>query len=101
MLGFIPDGCSHRAWTDNNDIDPIEHQFAAETFRESFQPVLGCRIRSQEWTSIPAADRADVYDATGVPAQRTIRAEERDECLRDDQQADEIYLKLFPKFIRR
>src|SRR6266540_4883347 len=57
MFRFIPDWSCYGAGANDDYVDSIEHQLAAQTLGESFQSMLGCSIRTREWTAVLASNR--------------------------------------------
>src|SRR5580704_3816864 len=65
-LGFVPDGSHHRSRRYDDHINAVNHQFASECLRHSFQPMLRGYVCSEKRKADLAAGRADVDDSSRV-----------------------------------
>src|SRR4029077_15720080 len=74
-LGFVPDGSQNRSRRYDNHVNAVNHQFASECLRHSFQPMLRGDVCSEKRN----AEGTDVY---------------RDSCI-IDQARQRIGTKLF------
>src|SRR5207244_3057012 len=75
--------------------EPKEQQLASQTVRERFQAELGRRVGPHERQGGVSRDRAHVDDATAR------HLEERQEGLRDSNDADQVHLEDPPQLVER
>lgn len=93
-LSFVQDGCVGVAGFNEDDVDSIEQEFAAERFGHAFQAVFGGGVGSQERRTQPATYGADVDDAAGTSSANAVCSKEASERLGDEHGCDEVDFKL-------
>ena len=106
-IGLVPDGRRHGAGRHDDDVDAEDHQFAAQSLRESFQPEFRGVVRPDERRSVFAADGRDHDDAPRLRATRfagrarlaTVCHQQRREGLGHDQLAGDIGFDLAAELV--
>ena len=90
LLGLVKDGRDDGAGADDDDVDAIKEELAAEAFGHAFEGELGGDVGAEEGCAEPAADGADLDDAPGMARARAVCAEQRAEGLGDEEGAEEV-----------
>ena len=99
-VSLVPDRRGDRAGGDDDHVDAVNHQFAAQRFRQAFECELRGVVGADKGRADLAADRAHHADAAALLRFRIRRrAEQRGEVLGDDQLADNIDFQLLPEAV--
>ena len=94
-------GVATAPWGDEDDVDAVDHQFAAEGLGQAFEGKLGSAVGSDEGMGDLSADRTHHADAAGLGSFHAGGcAEEGGEGLGDDELADDVDLELVGKLRR-
>src|SRR5438552_7104875 len=92
---LAPDRRLEASRLDHDDSDTKRQQLASQTVRDRFQAELGRRVGPHERQGAASRDRAHVDDATAR------HLEERQERLRDSNDADQVHLEDPPQLVER